>query len=276
MPADAKVETADLPLDSDVALAVQIRDHVAEITLCRPAQFNRFDDKLHVELTGVLERLRRDQGVRAVVLASTGKAFSAGGDFDLMRAAQADVATRLRIVDDGRRLLDALISLPQPLVVALHGAAIGLGATVVLTADAVVAARSATLSDPHVALGLVAGDGGCLVWPQAVGMLRARRHLLTGDPVDAATAHAMGLVTDLVDTPDDVLPAARALGLRIAALPPLAVQGTKRALNRVTQLRAGEVVDLSLAHEETTLASNDLLEAIDSFTERRPAHFQGR
>ncbi|MBA3743681.1 enoyl-CoA hydratase/isomerase family protein, partial [Sporichthya sp.] len=127
------------------ALALRIDGHVAEITLTRPELFNRFDDALHVELTSVLDSLRRDEKVRAVVLASTGKVFSAGGDFDLMRAAQADVATRLRIVDDGRRLLDALISLPQPLVVALQGAAIGLGATVVLTADAIVAARSATL-----------------------------------------------------------------------------------------------------------------------------------
>jgi enoyl-CoA hydratase len=257
------------------ALTLRTDGHVAEITLARPELFNRFDDQLHVEFTQVLDSLRRDEKVRAVVLASTGKVFSAGGDFDLMRAAQADVTTRLRIVDDGRRLLEALISLPQPLVVALHGAAIGLGATVVLTADAIVAARSATISDPHVQLGLVAGDGGCLVWPQAVGMLRARRHLLTGDAIPAAEAYAMGLVTDLVDTPDEVLPAAQALAARIAALPPLAVQGTKRALNRVTQQRAGEVVEVGFAHEETTLASNDLLEAIDSFTERRAPNYKG-
>lgn len=257
------------------ALTLRTDGHVAEITLTRPELFNRFDDQLHVEFTQVLQSLRRDEKVRAVVLASTGKVFSAGGDFDLMRAAQADVTTRLRIVDDGRRLLEALISLPQPLVVALHGAAIGLGATVVLTADAIVAARSATISDPHVQLGLVAGDGGCLVWPQAVGMLRARRHLLTGDAIPAAEAHAMGLVTDLVDTPDEVLPAAQALAARIAALPPLAVQGTKRALNRVTQQRAGEVVEVGFAHEETTLASNDLLEAIDAFTERRAPNYRG-
>lgn len=258
------------------ALTLRVDGSVAEITLSRPELFNRFDDVLHIELSAALESIRADEKVRAVVLASTGKVFSAGGDFDLMRAAQADVGTRLRIVDDGRRLLDALISLPQPLVIALHGAAIGLGATVVLTADAVVAARTASLSDPHVHMGLVAGDGGCLVWPQAVGMLRARRHLLTGDPVDASTAFAMGLVTDLVETADDVLPAARALATRIAALPPLAVQGTKRALNRVTQQRAGEVVDLALAHEETTLASQDLIEAIDAFQQRRPGSFSGR
>jgi enoyl-CoA hydratase len=257
------------------ALTLRTDGAVAEITLNRPGLFNRFDDPLHVELTAVLEQVRADEKIRAVVLASTGKVFSAGGDFELMRAAQSDVRTRLRILDDGRRLLDALIGLPQPLVVALHGAAIGLGATVVLTADAVVAARSASLSDPHVHLGLVAGDGGCLVWPQAVGMLRARRHLLTGDPVDAVTALTIGLVTDLVDEPGDVLPAARALASRIAALPPLAVQGTKRALNRVTQQRAGEVVDLALAHEQTTLASQDLLEAIDAFQQRRPGSFHG-
>jgi enoyl-CoA hydratase len=257
------------------ALTLRTDGHVAEITLARPELFNRFDDQLHVELTQVLDGLRRDDKVRAIVLASTGKVFSAGGDFDLMRAAQADVTTRLRIVDDGRRLLDALISLPQPLVVALHGAAIGLGATVVLTADAIVAARSATISDPHVQLGLVAGDGGCLVWPQAVGMTRARRYLLTGDAIPAADAYAMGLVTDLVETPDDVLPAARALATRIAALPPLAVQGTKRSLNRVTQQRAGEVVEVSFGHEETTLASNDLLEAIDAFSERRAPNYKG-
>ncbi len=258
------------------ALTLAVDGPVAEITLTRPELFNRFDDTLHIELTAALADVRGDPKVLAVILASTGKVFSAGGDFELMRAAQADVGTRLRIIDDGRRLLASLQSLPQPLIVALHGAAIGLGATVVLSADAVVAAKSASLSDPHVQLGLVAGDGGCLVWPQAVGMLRARRHLLTGDAVDATTAHAWGLVTDLVAEAADVLPAAKALAAHIAALPPLAVQGTKRALNAVTAHRASEVVEIAFAHEETTLASTDLLEAIDAFTERRPPVFEGR
>jgi enoyl-CoA hydratase len=161
-------------------------------------------------------------------------------------------------------------------VVALHGDAIGLGATVTLACDAVVASRSAGLSDPHVAIGLVAGDGGCVVWPAAAGMLRAKRYLLTGDRLGAEDAWAMGLVTDLVDGPDDVLPAARALAARIAALPPLAVQGTKRALNRALAQRAGEVLDLSFALEGASMASSDLLEAIAAFKERRPPHYTGR
>jgi enoyl-CoA hydratase len=114
------------------------------------------------------------------------------------------------------------------------------------------------------------------MWPAAAGMLRARRHLLTGDPLDAETAFGLGVVTDLVDAPDDVLPAARAIADRIAALPPLAVQGTKRSLNRVMQQRFGEVFELSAALEGETMASEDLLEAIAAFREKRPGEYRGR
>ncbi|KAF0956988.1 enoyl-CoA hydratase/isomerase family protein [Rhodococcus sp. T7] len=251
-------------------------DGVAEISLSRPKLFNRVDAVLHRELADVIERISTDRTIRAVVLGSTGKAFSAGGDFELMQAAHGDVMERRAIVDDGRRLLQAFVTVPQPIVAAVQGPAIGLGATLVLLCDIVVAARAATLADSHVALGLVAGDGGCLVWPQAAGMVRARRHLLTGDPLDAETAFGFGMVTDLVDDADEVLPAARSIASRVARLAPLAVQGTKRALNRVTQQRAGEVVDLSFAYEEHTLASDDLLEGIAAFQERRDANFRGR
>jgi enoyl-CoA hydratase len=107
-------------------------------------------------------------------------------------------------------------------------------------------------------------------------MLRARRYLLTGDAVPAEVAYQWGMVTDLVDEPSDALPAALELAERIANLPPLAVQGTKRALNRVVQHRASEVLDLSFAHEVVTLGSDDLMEAISAFKERRPANYQGR
>jgi enoyl-CoA hydratase len=250
-------------------------DGVAEIVLSRPEILNRFDGTLHHELTEVLRAVSSDRLVRAIVLGSTGKAFSAGGDFALMRAANSDGAVRRGIVDDARELLDTFLHLRQPIVAAVQGVAMGLGATVVLACDAVVAARSASLADTHVNIGLVAGDGGCLVWPASAGMMRARRHLLTGDPLDAETAFALGMVTDLVDHPDEALPAARALASRIAALAPLAVQGTKRALNRVSAQRAGEVVDLSLAYEERTLASADLLEGIAAFGDRRPPRFLG-
>jgi enoyl-CoA hydratase len=249
---------------------------VCEITLTRPELFNRFDNLLQIQLQSTLARVRKDSAVRVVVLASTGKAFSAGGDFALMQAAHDDADVRRETVTAGRELLQAFLDVEQPIIAAVQGAAIGLGATVALLCDVVVAARGAKIADTHVQLGLVAGDGGCLVWPQAVGMLRARRHLLTGDALDATTAWQLGIVTDLVDGPADVVPCAREIAQRIAALPPLAVQGTKKALNRVTALRADEVVELAFELEDQTLTSADLLEAIASFREGRPGVFTGR
>lgn len=259
------------------ALSITSRvDGVSEISLVRPKLLNRFDNRLQIELAMALEELAKDDGIRAIVLGSTGKAFSAGGDFALMQAAHDDAASRRETVEAGLRLVRSFSGLPQPIVAAVQGPAIGLGATVALMCDAVVAARTAKLADTHVKIGLVAGDGGCLVWPQAVGMLRARRHLLTGDALDATTAHQLGIVTDIVEEPDAVLPCAREIATRIAALPPLAVQGTKRALNHVTSLRAEEVVPLAFELEERTLTSDDLLEGIAAFREGREAKFVGR
>jgi enoyl-CoA hydratase len=258
--------------------AVQITREgaVTTLTLSRPELLNRIDHPAHVELIETFTALAHEREVRAVVLASTGKAFSAGGDFEIMRMGHDDPVARQEIIDNARRLLTSLLSLPQPIVAAMQGAAIGLGATIVLGCDAVVAARKAVIADSHVNVGLVAGDGGAVVWPAITGVLRARRHLLTGDPLDAEAAYALGLVTDLVDEPDEVGPVAAALAARIAGLPPLAVQLTKRALVRGLLQRAGEVLDLSLAYEEITLASDDLLEGIAALKERRPGNFTGR
>lgn len=255
---------------------ITVDGYVAELTFNRPEVFNRFDALMHREFTRALEVLRRDTELRAVVLASTGKVFSAGGDFDYMLDMHANLSTRLRGVDEGRLLFETLIDLPMPVIVALHADAIGLGASVVLACDAVVAARSAGLADPHVAVGLVAGDGGCVAWPLAAGMLRAKRYLLTGERIGAEAGYSMGLVTDLVDEPAEVLPAARALAQRIASLPPLAVQGTKRALNHIVQQRADEVLKLSFALEAHSIASEDLVEAVSAFREKREPKYQGR
>jgi enoyl-CoA hydratase len=258
------------------ALEIRILDeHVREIVLTRPEVLNRVDEQLHHELIEALRQVSDDPMTRTVVLSSQGPAFSAGGDFEMIQKAHRDSAARRQIIDTGRALAAAFFSLRQPIIAAVQGPAIGLGATLVLSCDAVVAARSASLADPHVRLGLVAGDGGCVVWPAAAGMLRARRHLLTGDALPAETAYALGLVTDLVEDATQVRDAALAIARTIAAAAPLAVQGTKRALNRVTNQRAGEVLDLSFALEEHTLASADLMEAIAAFQDKRAPQFRG-
>ena len=125
-------------------------------------------------------------------------------------------------------------------------------------------------------MGLVAGDGGTVAWPSAMGMIRAKRHLLTGDPMTAAEAYRMGIVTDLVDQPEQVLDAALALARRMASLPPLAVQLTKRALNKVMMARVDEALDLAMYLEGVTFGSDDLLEAVAAFKEKRKGVWKGR
>ena len=256
-------------------LSFAIDGPVGEITLTRPELLNRFDVALHRDFTELLLELRGRRDLRAVVLASTGKCFSAGGDFDLMLAARADIDVRTNLMDEGRLMFRLLADLALPVVVAMQGDAIGLGATVALSCDAIVASRTAAISDPHVAVGLVAGDGGCVVWPAAVGMLRAKRYLLTGDRLTAEEGWAIGLVTDLVDGPDDALPAARALAARIAALPPLAVQGTKAVMQASLELSVREGLDHVALWNAGHIASNDLGEAMTAFLEKRPPTFRG-
>ena len=257
-------------------LTFSVDGSVGEIILTRPELMNRFDEHVHHEFTEALHRVKAAPGIRAVVLGSTGKVFSAGGDFEFMRKANEDLPFLLHHEQIGRELLLTLVDLPIPIVSAVQGAAIGLGATIALACDCIVAARTAVFADPHVQVGLAAGDGGCLVWPLALGPARAKRFLLTGDRLGAEDAYQFGLVTDLVDTPEDALPAARALAARMAALPPLAVQGTKLALRNVMKARAAEVVDLAFAYEIRSASSEDLLEAIDAAKDRRPGVYRGR
>src|SRR5690348_11784769 len=144
------------PVNRWETLEIGRRGSVVEVTLTRPDLLNRFDEALHREFAAALVEVRGLPEVRAIVLASTGTCFSAGGDTELIRAVHDDTPTRLRIIDQGRQIITSLIDLPVPIVVALQGDAIGLGASVVLVCDIIVAARSARLGDPHVHMGLVA------------------------------------------------------------------------------------------------------------------------
>jgi enoyl-CoA hydratase len=252
------------------------RDGVTQIELCRPEILNRFDMPLHRELSRVLTDLGSEEEVRAVVLVSTGRVFSAGGDTAVMLEAAGDLGHRLSLIDEGRRLFRAAADFPKPLVVGLHANSYGLGTSVIMTADAIVSAPGVELSDPHVVMGLAAGDGGCVAWPSAMGMVRAKRHLLTGDPLTAELAFQLGVVTDLVDTAEDVRPAAMALATKMASLPPIAVQMTKRALNKALMARSDEVLDTSFYLEAITFGSQDLLEAVAAFKEKRTPHWQGK
>jgi enoyl-CoA hydratase len=261
---------------SDFSTLDVVRDgSVVEVHLCRPDVMNRFDWDLHTELEVVMRDLAKEVDVNAVVLTSSGRFFSAGGDVQTILDSADDPKGRWVGVDQGRSLFRAVADLPKPLVVALQGDVYGLGATIAFLADAIVTTPTARIADTHVLMGIAAGDGGCVSWPVNMGLVKAKRHLLTGEPITGKEAHRLGIVSDLVDEPDEVRPAAIEIARKIAALPPMAVQLTKRALNKVVQARADEVLDLAFYLESVTFGTRDAREAVEAFRAKRDPEWKG-
>lgn len=257
------------------ALTLTRTDRVAELQLSRPEVLNRFDSALFGELGPALRELRDDPEVLAVVFSSTGEHFSAGGDFEAMLAANADHQALMRQVDEGRELFRAFADFPKPLVVALQGDVFGVGASLVMTADAIVAPPTVRLSDPHVRMGLVAGDGGTVSWPANLPFIRAKRQLLWGDPLTGKEAYELGIVTELVDSAEQVRETAFELAARVAALPPVAVQLTKRALNKHLHARIDDVFDVGFYLEAISARTSDVAEAVAAFKDKREGRWTG-
>ena len=197
-------------------VTVELHDHVAELRLDRPEVLNAFDDALVNELPGVLIDLARDTDVRAVAWTSSGRHFSAGGDMETILAGHDDLTVLLRGVDDGRRLFRAFADFPKPLVTAVQGSSFGVATSLVFTSDAVVVTPTTKLADPHVHMGLVAGDGGAVTWPLSAGLARAKRKLLWGEPLTGREAFELGLATDLVESDDGLRDRALELAAHVA------------------------------------------------------------
>lgn len=249
--------------------------HVLRVVIDRrDNDLNAVDDQLHADLTALFPALQGEREARAVLLTGRGRAFSAGGDFDwfpMLR--EPGRIEHLRL--DAKQMIWDLLDVHLPVVCALNGHAMGLGASIALLCDVIFMAESATIGDPHVRVGIVAGDGGTAAWPLAVGPARAKQYLLTGDPVPAAEAERIGLVNAVV--PDAELDdRATAFAHRLAAGAPLAVQYTKQAVNKLVKDALNTSFDVATALEIVTFGSEDHREALAALSEKRPPRFTGR
>ncbi len=219
---------------------------VAILTLARPEAANALDGEISDALLAAVRAVRRVGDVRALVLTGDGPAFSGGGDIATIEAMREDRVARAAILRTHGELFWEMIRLPFPSVAAVNGPAIGAGVTVALLCDLVVMAEGAYFSDPRVALGLLDGAGGLLLWPLLTSLSAAREHLLLGDSVTAAEAYRLGLVSRVVATPD-LLAEATGLARRLAALPPPAVRQIRRLLNLPLEQAATWLAAASLA-----------------------------
>ncbi len=248
---------------------------VVVATLRHPSSpMNAVDELLHDEVTELFSQLRRDPGGRAILLTAEGRAFSAGGDFawfpQLRDMSKLDALRR-----SAKQMIWDLLDIDVPIVCGLNGSAAGLGASIALLCDLVVMSDRAVIIDPHVNVGLVAGDGGAAVWPLLLGPLAAKKHLLLGEPLTAADALRLGVAAE-VCSPDDVAERAMHWAQRLAAQPPLAVKGTKMAVNAQLKHALLTSFDLSTALEIPCFLSHDHAEAVDAMLEKRTPTFEGR
>lgn len=248
---------------------------VLRIVMNRPEVKNAADIRMHRELSRVFADARRDEDSDILVLTGAGDAFSAGGDIRAMRDKIADRTLWNDTVDEARALFYSILDLDKPLIARINGAATGLGATLAVYADLSIADEAAVIGDPHVKVGLVAGDGGALMWPMLVGFQKAKELLFLGDTITAAEAARIGLVTRAVPAAELDAQVDR-LVQRLLMLPPFALRGTKKAINHTLKALALATFEYGIALETQSQLTRDHAEAVDAFIEKRPAAFTGR
>lgn len=259
--------------DSYENLKVSRRGGILTIALSNPP-LNAMVERMHEELSEIFIDIGRDRDVRVVVLTGEGDAFCAGGNIDEMIANRDDHDWWVRSMRQARRILMSMLDLDQPLVARVNGHAVGLGATLALFCDIAIAAEKAKFADPHVKLGFTAGDGGAIIWPALIGHGRARRYLLTGEAITGARAAEIGLISETVPLAE-LDAAVDRLADTLAALPPMALRTTKRAMSIPLLREVVQSMDAHLGLETWTRLSADHGEALRAVKEKRPGVFTG-
>ena len=225
------------------------------IPLNRPEELNAVNDDLHVGLARIWNRLSLDPTARVAVITGAGKAFSAGGDFNYIKELSEDVDLRTKTIIDGREIVMGMVRCRIPVIAAVNGPAVGLGCSVVALSDVVYMGEKAFLADPHVQVGLVAADGGPLVWPMQMSILQAKEYALTGARIPAAKAVELGLANHVVGDPlAEALTAAK----KMLELPQKAVESTKRILNMQLERQVQITLDYATTAEELSFGTPEL------------------
>lgn len=249
------------------ALQVESDGPIRIVRLNRPEQLNATNRELHAGLAALFPLLDADEDARVAVITGNGRAFSAGGDFTYIDELTKDDWLRQETLIHGKQIVTGMVACRVPVVAAVNGPAVGLGCSIVALSDIVFMAESAHLADPHVAIGLVAADGGPVTWPLLTSLQLAKEYAFTGDKIPAKRAAEIGLVNHVV-ADDEVFDQALAFAHRVAKLPKQAVRDTKRILNMQLERAVLGCLDFALAAEDKSFSSPELRATLDRMQAR--------
>jgi enoyl-CoA hydratase len=247
-------------------------DGVLRLTLDAPG-LNAVSPAAHQQIADVWLTIDRDPNTRVAVIQGAGRAFSAGGSFELLDSITTDYAVRTRVLREARDLVNNVVNCSKPIVSAIHGPAVGAGLVAALLADVSVASRTARIIDGHTRLGVAAGDHAAICWPLLCGMAKAKYYLLTCDTLTGEEAERIGLVSLCVDD-DQVHARALEIAVQLAGMAQSALRWTKHTLNHWYRA-AGPAFDASLAYEFYGFGGPDAREGLASHVEKRAPNFTG-
>ncbi len=264
--------SAAVSLPEYQTIALSRKERLLTITLNRPDAMNAVNLAMHEELAQVFVFAAAGPYSDVIVLTGAGRAFSAGGDLDHVKHNAENPHLFDEEVRLAKRIVFAMLDLDKPLVCRLNGHAVGLGATLALFCDVIFAAETAKIGDPHVAIGLVAGDGGAVIWPQRIGLCKAKEYLLTGELVTAKKAEEIGLVNHCLPVAE-LDAAVDAFCAKLLAGSRNAIRWTKVLLNMELKRVATAVIDAGIAYEAVAQRSPDHREGVQALIEKRKPVF---
>ena len=257
MAPDASPTNGPILVEADGAVRI--------ITLNRPEHANAVNNEMHRAFSRIWSALADDEDARAVVLTGAGSAFSAGGDLvEWNRNYVENPVTRRAGMRDARRIVREMIDFPLPVVAAVNGPAVGFGCSIAVLCDIVLMSDRAFFADTHVASGMVAGDGGSVAWPLLMSLLKAKEYLFLGERIPPQVAVEIGLANRVV--PDaELREVAMDMAHRLAALPPRALQDTKRALNLHVERAITGILEFGVSAEEACFTTPEHKAAIERY-----------
>ncbi len=256
-------------------LAFSRRGRILTITINRPESYNSVNGELHEDLSRVFYDAADDPDSDVIVLTGAGKAFCAGGDMDWFQSMIDDPRIFERLAPHAKRIVFGMLDLEKPIVCRLNGPAAGLGASIALLCDVIIASDKAIIGDPHTKMGLVAGDGGAVIWAQLCGFAKAKEYLMTGKMMPAAEAERIGLINYVVP-PEELDARVDAMADELVSGARQSIRWTKTVANIPLRVIAHQVMDACMGYEMMTNLSKDHQEAVNAFKAKRNPLFTGQ